>query len=44
MTVLYTSAAIKLKASHYYENKNYKKALDYYLKAREYAQNKYIYL
>ncbi len=39
----YTSAAIKLKGSHYYENKNYKKALDYYLKAREYAQNKYIF-
>ena len=36
------TSAIKLKARFYYENGNFNKALDYYLKAREYAQNKFL--
>jgi AraC-like DNA-binding protein len=38
----HTSAAIKLKGNHFYKKKNFKKALDYYLKAREYAQNEHL--
>ena len=37
------TSAIKLKARFYYKKGNFNKALDYYLKAREYAKNKFLY-
>jgi len=35
--------AIERKGSYYYKKRNIKKALDYYLQAREYAQNEHLY-
>jgi AraC-like DNA-binding protein len=39
----YTCAALKSKGNYFYYHKQFTEAIDYYLKAQEYAQNKFLY-